>query len=120
MTEYLDLLDLAEELADLKERTESEDDPLDDADKERLAALVELEGQLCTDIADYASNEQMLIPEEEFEDYAQEFAYDVDFASRADDNPLHAFIDWAGWANYIKDDYTEVTFEGQTYLIRAY
>lgn len=117
--DYLDLEDLAKELADLNERTDSQDSPLDDDEKERLAALVELEGQLFTDMADYASNERTLIPEEEFQDYAQDFAYDVGYASRADENPLHQFIDWGGWAESLKADHTEVTFDGATYLIRA-
>lgn len=113
---YLDLEDLAKELADLNEQTES----LDGDEQERQAALVELAGQLFTNLADYARNERTLIPEGEFEEYVQDYAYDVGYAARDDDNPLHTFIDWAGWADSLKVDYTEVTFEGQTYLIRSY
>lgn len=119
---YLDLEELAKELAELRERKEDEEQewPLDDDEHPRLADLNDLESQLFTDMADYASNEATMIPEEEFEDYAQDFAYDVGFAKRADDNPLHMYIDWERWADDLKIDYTEVTFDGQTYLLRAY
>ena len=60
-----------------------------------------------------------MIPDGEFTDYAQELAHDLGFA-KEDDNPLHSFIDWTGWAEALKQDYMEVTFDGDTYLIRAY
>lgn len=115
--EYLDLEILAKELEGLEDLEEE----LDDDDTERLAALKDLESQLFTESMEkYARNESTLIPEEEFEDYAQELAYDGGFATRADDNPLHSFIDWLAWADYLKADYTEVTFDDNIYLIRAY
>ncbi len=120
---YLDLEALAKELAELRERhlDSKHEWPLDGAEKERLADLLQLQGQFFNDdMAEYASNEAMMIPEGEFEEYAQDFAYDVGFARRADTNPLHTFIDWSGWADSLKTDYTEVEFDGQTYLIRAY
>ena len=119
--ESLDLRDLAEEYKGLLAREQDPDNPLDEDEKARLAALSDLEGQLFTgDLAEYAENEPTLIPEEDFEDYAQDFAYDVGYASRNDNNPLHGFIDWEGWAESLKDDYQEVTFDGDTYLIRTY
>ena len=118
--EYLDLCDLAKELADLRGMRDDATAGLCEDDAERLAALEGLEGQLFTSLDEYARNEPTAIPDEEFEDYAQEFAYDVGFAARANSNPLHSFIDWTGWAEALKQDYTEVTFDGGTYLIRAY
>jgi len=122
MAEYLDLRDLADEYTALKERTEDEDkiNPLDEEEQGRLEALKALDDQLFTDMGEYADNEPTMIPEDEFEDYAQDFAYDVGFAKRDDNNPLAMFIDWAGWAESLKMDYTEVAFERETYLIRAY
>jgi len=118
---YLDLRDLAKEYNDLADRKDDADDPLDDEEKERLAALTDLESELGTDnMAEYAENEPTMIPEEEFEEYAQDFAYDVGFLFRDDSNPLMSFIDWEGWADYLKSDYTEVEFIGDTYLIRTY
>jgi hypothetical protein len=117
--DYLYLSDLAEELSTLE--GDGANVALCEEDAARLEVLRDLQRQLFTDsLAEYAENEATMIPEEEFEDYAQEFAYDVGFASRADENPLHSFIDWAGWAESLKTDYSEVTFGGATYLIRAY
>lgn len=116
----LDLQELAEELSTLEGRAASVE--LDDDDATRLEALRDLQSQLFTEsMAEYATNESALIPVEEFEEYAQEFAYDVGFAAREDDNPLHSYIDWQRWADDLQNsDYTEVTFDGDTYLIRAY
>jgi hypothetical protein len=113
---YLDLRDLADELEEL-ERLEE----LDATEQERLEALRELQGELFTDtLAEYAEHESAMIPEGEFAEYAEEFAYDVGYADHADNNPLHAYIDWEEWAEDLKSDYREVTFEGETYLMRAY
>ena len=118
---YLDLCDLAKELADLRGMRDDANDGLCEADAERLAALEGLEGQFFTDsLEGYAKHEAIMIPEDTFEDYAQEFAYDVGWAGRDGSNPLMSFIDWEGWAEELKQEYTEVTFDGRTYLIRTY
>jgi len=118
---YLDLRDLSEEYKGLLEREQGPDNPLDEDEKARLTALADLEGQLFNgDLAEYSENEPTLIPEEDFEEYAQDLAYDLCYASRHDTNPLHGFIDWEGWAESLKGDYQEVTFDGDTYLIRSY
>ena len=116
----LDLRDLAEELSALE--GDGANVSLCEDDAARLEVLRDLQSQLFTDtMAEYAKNASTLIPEEEFEDYAQEFAYDVGFTKREDNNPLHMYIDWERWADDLKNsDYTEVTFDGDTYLIRAY
>lgn len=119
--DYLDLRDLAEELNTLENEAVKEPD---DVDRDRLRALRHLEKQLSTgsleEYDEYANSAAVLIPEEDFKDYAQEFAYDVGYAERADNNPLHAFMDWESWADSLKMDYTEVTFDGDSYLIRTY
>ena len=123
MSEYLDLRDLADEYTALKERTEDEDkiNPLDEQEQERLEALKALDDQL-TDMGEYADNESTMIPEYDFQEYAEELADDLGYLPREgrDSNPLFSFIDWEGWADYLKSDYSEVTFDGSTYLIRAY
>ena len=116
----LDLRDLAKELNDLRAMRDDAAGGLCEDDAERLEALESLEGELNGDLAGYADNEPNLIPEEEFEDYARELVYNVGYATEGDENPLHAFIDWAGWAEAIRRYYTKVTFDGDTYLIRAY
>jgi hypothetical protein len=119
--ESLDLRDLAEEYTGLLEREQGPDNPLNEEETERLAALSDLETALGSqDMADYAENAPTMIPEEDFEDYAMEEAYDLGFASRRDENPLFSFIDWEAWAEHLKMNYTEVTFDGNTYLIQSY
>lgn len=119
---YLDLRDLAEEYDGLKERRDDPDgsNPLDEDDEQRISALADLDKQLFSGLAEYADNEPTAIAEDEFEDYAQELADDLGYARDSASNPLMGFIDWEGWAESLKVDYTEVTFEGDTYLIRAY
>lgn len=118
---YLDLRDLAEEYKELLEREQGPDKPLDEDEKARLAALSDLESQLWNgDLSEYAENEVTMIPEEDFEDYAQEFAEDVGYVPKHSDNPLFSYIDWTSWAEDMKNDYAEVTFEDRVYLIRTY
>lgn len=97
MSDYLDLRELAEEYADLKER--DTDGALDEEGSDRLAALKALEEQLFTDtMAEYADNESTMIEDIDFEDYAREFAEDVGYMPRSDHgrerSPLFDFIDW--------------------------
>lgn len=118
--DYLDLEELAKELDDLEDMESDDEYSLDDAEKERLAALRELDNQFFCDMSEYARNEPTLIPELEFEDYCKEFAEDVGYVERKNTNPLFDYIDWERWADDCKMDYMEVEFEGFTYLIRAY
>lgn len=118
---YLDLRDLAKEFQDLKDQESGPENypPLDEEEADRLKALAELDGEL-GGMEAYANNEPTLIPDDEFRDYARELAKDVGYLSDGDNNPLMAYIDWDAWADALKTDYTEVTFDGDTYLIRAY
>lgn len=95
---------------------------LDDTETERLAALTELDGQLFCGMDGYSRNEPTLILESEFEEYAREFAADVGWSGSDayENNPLMAHVDWESWAESLKADYTEVEFDDETYLIRAY
>jgi hypothetical protein len=121
MSDFLDLRDLAEEYARLEERAGDADNPLDEDEQARLNALKDLQGQLFNeDLQEYGDNEPTLIPEDGFEDYCRDFAYDVGYIEGNDDNPLHSFIDWEAWADSLRDDYQEVCFEGEVYLLRAY
>ena len=116
--EYLDLRDLVKELSQLRGMRDDVNIGLCQDDADRLEALEGLETELGGDnLAEYAENEPTMIPDCEFEDYARDFAYDAGFVRRRNNNPLYSFIDWAGWADLLKDDYTEVTFDGGTYLI---
>lgn len=58
-----------------------------------------------------------LIRESEFEDYAREFAEDCGFINRDMKWPCN-HIDWKQAADELKQDYTEVDFDGVAYLVR--
>lgn len=111
---YLDLRELADELEDLKQNEERE---LEDND--RLQALLKLEKDVGGDLADAADNEPTLIPEDEFEDYCRDFAYDVGYISDENKNPLLKYVDWKMFADDCRVDFDCVEFEGQSYLRRA-
>ncbi|KKL58132.1 hypothetical protein LCGC14_2228430 [marine sediment metagenome] len=120
----LDLRDLAKELEELTDQEEDEDaEPLDEDERDRLEALRQLEadfGPGSGSIARQAENESTMIPEDEFEGYAQDLADSLGYTGSSDENPLYAYIDWERWAEDLKADYTEVEYDGDTYLLRAY
>ena len=95
---------------------------LDEGETERFKALASLDEQLFCDMEEYARDSSAMIPESEFEDYARDFASEVGYLSSNDEdnNPLMMHIDWDSWAEDMKQDYTEVEFDGDTYLIKAY
>lgn len=118
---YLNLNDLAKELAELDERDEEDDDnPLDEDERDRRADLRSLAAQLDTTLWEYAANESTLIEDIDFEDYAREFAVDVGYFRDDGNNVLMGYIDWGAWANDLKQDYLEVEFDGREYLILSY
>ena len=60
---------------------------------------------------------ETLIPVDEFEEYAQQFAEDI--GAIGDDNqwPLYC-IDWERAASDLAMDYTEVEYQGESYYVR--
>ena len=118
----LDLRDLAKEYEDLKALDGNDTfAELSSDEQQRLADLKALDGEFYNGMAEYAENEPTMIEDCDFEDYAQELADELGYMSGpGKDNPLMGYIDWERWANDLKQDYTEVTFDGDTYLIRAY
>ncbi len=116
--DILDLRDLGKELEDLQARRDDEEqsDPLDDEEKERLAALESLE----QDIGSLTNpDEPTLVNDRDFEEYAQELAEDLyGEALRGAQWPFSC-IDWERAANELRADYSAVTFDGSTYLYRA-
>ena len=73
------------------EESDGEDLASED-ERERLAALV----QLRDEIGSEWHHGVTLIPDSEFEDYAQETAYDVGFVAR--DSAIEPYVDWSRWA----------------------
>ena len=79
---------------------------------------------LMSDLAGYGGDEQWrgdwypitLIPEDEFTDYCKELVEDIGDLPRG--MPGYLVIDWDATAKNLKVDYSEVEFEGETYLYR--
>ena len=68
------------------------------------------------DLLDAVPEDANLIEDCDFEDYARDIAESCGYAKF--DNPLSAYIDWAGWANDVQMDYKSIVFDGDTYYYR--
>ena len=121
--ELLDALEEAEkELSDSEEEDKSEleesvteaKQALQEFELDNLEEMQELES-LENEISEW-SDGNTLIPEEDFVDYCQELCEDIGDVSR----DLHSYIviDWDATADNIKADYSEVEYQGNTYLVR--
>lgn len=125
MTNPLDLRDLAEEVAD------------PELDNDAWLALHGLASELDRTVPpdgpgpvppetveavraalDRMGNERgPLIPEDEFEEYAQEFAESVGAVEEASAWPC-CYIDWEKAADDLRGDYSTIDYQGTTYLYR--
>lgn len=59
-----------------------------------------------------------LIDEDDFEDYCEEFCLDVGYISKDIPHLIRNNIDFEGIADDMKQDYSEVEYQGTTYLFR--
>lgn len=89
---------------------------IDEDEADELRKLRELadEGE---NLADWTYGET-LVRDSYFEDYARELADDIGAINRDAGWPL-CHIDWEAAADALRVDYTEVTFDGVTYLARG-
>lgn len=127
--DLLDLRDLAEEWRELlaEKETALEDGDTDTAEfidddiKKYVDLCSEFGWQTLENPDDLEkfgnSYEPTLISENYFTDYAEQMAEDIGAIDREAGWPL-SFIDWDAAAEALKMDYTSVTFDGDTYLIR--
>ena len=81
--------------------------------EDELAELEELERE----ISDFRHGETM-IPVGDFENYAQEYANDIGAIGRNASWPLN-YIDWEQAASELQMDYTEVSYQGESYYVRS-
>lgn len=102
-----DLVDLQEELKELKEEFQN----WIEENQEELEELEGLENQ----ISEWSDGNTM-IPEEDFVDYCQELCEDI--GDLPSDLPGYIVIDWEATADNLKVDYSEVEYQGETYLVR--
>jgi hypothetical protein len=104
-------------MADDRIDTRDLQDELDTEDDERRFAIRELFEELRGYAGDDPEDGVFLIREDTFEEYAEELADDIGAIDRQASWPL-CHIDWKAAAEHLKQDYTEVEFEGATYLYR--
>lgn len=65
-----------------------------------------------------ARHGETLIAEDYFQEYAEQLADDIGAIDANAGWPMN-HIDWAAAANELKHDYSEVTWDGHTYLVRS-
>lgn len=88
-----------------------------DADNaEELAELLALAEQ-GEGYGDWSHGETLIL-ESHFEDYAQELAEDIGAVNKDAKWPNN-HIDWEAAADELRQDYTELDFGGETYLMRS-
>ena len=62
---------------------------------------------------------ETLIDEDDFEEYWQEFIEDCGYISKDMPMIISNNIDWTGIADDMKQDYSEIEYQGNTYLYRS-
>lgn len=122
MTAYLDLYELADQWQGVLDELA---EPYIESDEWRsLQAHSEQFAELCADLnagepydpdSLRAVDQQCLIPESEFEDYAQQLAEDIGAVEDFSRWPVSC-IDWQQAADELRMDYTSVDYEGTTYF----
>jgi antirestriction protein len=129
MPEIIDSRDLLKELRDTLSDPHydysDEPDPevwaeLDEQEQERVQALRDVLAELPESTVDSEHGHSWgctLIPEDQFEAYAQEFAEDIG-AIKDDAQWPATCIDWEKAARELAMDYTSVELDGTTYLCR--
>lgn len=123
----LDLFELAAEWEEAVAVLGSLDE-IDDDERAEARELDERCKQLCADLNLEPANEPStlrwgsvnqgitLIREDTFTDYAREFAEDL---HGNDEASLMAYVDWDRYADSLRIDYSELTYDGHEWLRRA-
>lgn len=123
MSDIIDSRELLVELRELVGGDELHPDPevvaaLDEDERERVQALRDVLANLPGETVEGRHSWGVtMIPEDEFEDYARELAEDLG-AIDSDAAWPASFIDWPRAAAALAQDYSEVEFDGTTYLCR--
>lgn len=139
---YIATRDLKEQRDDLKqeildsfletfehyaERTETFEDILFDEEEieswkadwqeelEEIAEIDRVEDEVCNGEFDFGTT---LIKEYDFEEYCEDFVKDCGYLSKDTPALIENNIDWSGIADDMRIDYSEVEYQGTTYLYR--
>lgn len=108
---YEDMTDTFEDIRFEEEEIESwKEDWLDEL--KQIEEIDNIENE-CSEF----SYGETLIEEDDFEEYCEELITDCGYISR--DFPSWIIIDWEATANNVRQDYSEVDYQGITYLFRA-
>ena len=144
---YLDTRDLYKRQCELQEELEALKDDveeareliteeLEDEDPEIVERVEEAEKALSEWQAEYQEeldglntleseigrewmHGETLIPEDDFEEYAEDTAADMYGSQITDAAWPFSHIDWEAAADDLKQDYSEAEYQGTTYLFRA-
>jgi hypothetical protein len=111
----IDTRELESELDEFESRAQEDVDPLDEDEIARMRAILALKEDGISEWYDGAT----LIPEDDFEEYAQELAEETGAYPSGEVTWPLTCIDWAQAASELQHDYTSVEFDGDTYLVRS-
>lgn len=104
----------SEEVTDAESNLEAAESDFGDDEKTELEELETLENE----ISDFKHGETM-IPENDFEDYARQFAEDIGAMEGVGDKWPCTCIDWEQAAKELAMDYTTVEYQGESYYVRS-
>lgn len=118
ISNYDDIIDSRDIIERIAELGNIDRRDLDQGERYELETLTELASDGEANVSDWRHGEA-LIRDSYFVEYAQEFADDIGaFNPNAADWPL-SYINWEAAAEALKQDYTELDFDGVTYWARA-
>lgn len=111
--EIIDSRDIIKRIAELEDIAviDREED-----EQEELDTLYDLQKE-CENVTSEWNHGATLIREDYFEDYAKQLADDLGLIN-ADAGWPNSFINWKAAADALKQDYSEVDYDGVTYFIR--
>ncbi|KGP00240.1 hypothetical protein JT27_18070 [Alcaligenes faecalis] len=103
-----DLIDLFRNMEDEGVWDYEENDEQDRHDYLSELGYTEEEADVVQDLYDHCSGyvPANIVAGNHFEDYAREYAQECGYVDK--DNPLVEYVDWAEWAENMKQDFTEV------------
>jgi len=107
----------AEEISDISE-VDFENEAFSEMYSEEIEEYEQV-NDFCEELSNYAADfehGESIIHSDYFEDYARELVEECGYISK--DFPSWIAIDWESTAEAVKEDYTSVDFQGETYLIR--
>lgn len=109
---YEEMTESFEDILFGEEEIESWEEDLQD-ELDQISCIDEIEDEIGSEF-DYGVT---LIPEDDFTDYVEDLLIDCGYISR--DFPSWIEIDWEATADNVRQDYSELEYEGKTYLYRC-